>query len=209
MILKERMSFHWFSSNSEAEATWFSLILWPHKTSNKYHLYLCINSGSSLWYFWYRYQKSTSDFGAPSSSDLPDSKSHYKNDNMVDFLDSFFDHFGAKYLVLSPLIPSKWENLALLSLYTFWGKCVYFSIYNDVFLTYFFFMISCRILCKNIIVNFIIQQLKNKHTFLKKYTNWAKLSSLVLTEREDTKPDILHNSVVFPQQNKNVTNSSS
>ena len=28
---------------------------------------------------------------------------------------------------------------------------------------------------KNIIVNFIIQKLKSKHTSFKKYTNWAKL----------------------------------
>ena len=49
---------------------------------------------------------------------------------------------------------------------------------------------------QNIIVNVIIQQLKNKHIFLKKYTNWAKLSSLVLTEQEETKPDISHLSVV-------------
>ena len=34
-------------------------------------------------------------------------------------------------LFLSPLVLSKSENLALLSLYTFWGKCVYFSILND------------------------------------------------------------------------------
>ena len=39
----------------------------------------------------------------------------------------------------------------------------------------------------DMIVNFIIQKLKNKHTFLKKYTNWAKLSSLILTEQEETK----------------------
>ena len=32
--------------------------------------------------------------------------------------------------VFSPLVPSKRENLALLSLYTFWGKCVYFSIFE-------------------------------------------------------------------------------
>ena len=31
---------------------------------------------------------------------------------------------------LSPLVLSKRENLALLSLYTFWGKCVYFSIFE-------------------------------------------------------------------------------
>ena len=39
---------------------------------------------------------------------------------------------------------------------------------------------------QNIIVNFSIQKLKNKHTFLKKLPNWAKLSSLVLREREET-----------------------
>ena len=58
-------------------------------------------------------------------------------------------------------LPSKWENLALLSLYTFWGKCVYHSkIYNYV--------------KQNIIVNFIIQKLKNEYTFLKKYTKGDK-----------------------------------
>ena len=40
---------------------------------------------------------------------------------------------------------------------------------------------------QNTIVNSIIQKLKNKHTFLKKYTNWGKLSSLILTEQEETK----------------------
>ena len=40
---------------------------------------------------------------------------------------------------------------------------------------------------QNIIVNFIIQKLKNKHTFPKKSKNWGKLSSLNFTEREETK----------------------
>ena len=31
---------------------------------------------------------------------------------------------------LSPLVLSNWEKLALLSLYTFWGKSVYFSIFE-------------------------------------------------------------------------------
>ena len=35
-------------------------------------------------------------------------------------------------------------------------------------------------------MNFIIQKLKNKHTFLKKLPNWAKLSSLILREQEET-----------------------
>ena len=48
------------------------------------------------------------------------------------------------------------------------------------------------IMSKNIIVNFIIQKLKSKHTSLKKYTNWAKLIyfSLVLREREEEKNQI-------------------
>ena len=45
---------------------------------------------------------------------------------------------------------------------------------------------------QSIIENFIIEKLKNKHTFLKKHTNWAKLSSLVLTEWEKKKLDISH-----------------
>ena len=35
-VSKKRRSFHWFSRNSELEATWVSLISWPHKMSNKY-----------------------------------------------------------------------------------------------------------------------------------------------------------------------------
>ena len=36
--------------------------------------------------------------------------------------------------------------------------------------------ISCVNVKKTIILNFIIQKLKSKHTSLKKYTNWAMLS---------------------------------
>ena len=39
---------------------------------------------------------------------------------------------------------------------------------------------------QNIIANFIIQKLKNKHTFLKNYTNWSKL------RQRRQKPDISH-----------------
>ena len=35
-ISKKRRLFHWFSRNSELEATWISLIGWPHKTSSIY-----------------------------------------------------------------------------------------------------------------------------------------------------------------------------
>ena len=35
MILKKKRSFFWFLSNSEVEATWTSLIGWPHKTSSE------------------------------------------------------------------------------------------------------------------------------------------------------------------------------
>ena len=40
---------------------------------------------------------------------------------------------------------------------------------------------------QNIIVHFIIQKLKNKHTFLKKACKLRKLNPLILTEREDSK----------------------
>ena len=40
---------------------------------------------------------------------------------------------------------------------------------------------------QNIIVHFIIQKLKIKHTFLKKYKKLRKLNPLNLTEREETK----------------------
>ena len=54
-----------------------------------------------------------------------------------------------------------------LSLYIFWGKCVYFSIlelWNSQF---------CQ---KNSFGTFIFQKLKSKNTSLKKYTNWAQLT---------------------------------
>ena len=96
---------------------------------------------------------------------------------------------------LSPLVLSKWENLSFLSLYTFWGKCVYFSIfewYNSQLCQTkhnceFYYSKIYNCVKQNIIVYFIFQKLKNKHTFPKEYTNWAKLSSLNLTEREETK----------------------
>ena len=43
--------------------------------------------------------------------------------------------------------------------------CLFFKFLSDKIYNYVLF---------DIIVNFIIQKLKNKHIFLKKYTNWAK-----------------------------------
>ena len=45
-----------------------------------------------------------------------------------------------------------------------------------------------------VLLNFIIQELKSKHTSLKKYTNWAQLIyfSLVFREREEKKSNISH-----------------
>ena len=43
------MSFHQYSSNSEVEATWASLIGWPHKTSNIYiKLLICFSCQVSI-----------------------------------------------------------------------------------------------------------------------------------------------------------------
>ena len=52
----------------------------------------------------------------------------------------------------------------------------------------------------------IIQKLKNKHTFPKKYINWAKLRNLNLTEWEETKiryiaPNLVYNVTTIFIQN--------
>ena len=44
----------------------------------------------------------------------------------------------------------------------------------------------------NIIVHFIIQKLKNTHTFLKNIQSEKAEEPLILTERERQKPDISH-----------------
>ena len=41
-ISKQWRSFHWFSLNSELEATWINLIGWPHKASILEHAYAVI-----------------------------------------------------------------------------------------------------------------------------------------------------------------------
>ena len=46
-------------------------------------------------------------------------------DSLPEFKPQFPDSWVRNIWFLSPLVLSKWENLAL---YTFWGKCVYFSI---------------------------------------------------------------------------------
>ena len=62
----------------------------------------------------------------------------------------------------------RYKYLVCLSLYIFWGKCVFtFQFLNDESAKWNFF---------DIIVNFNFQKLKNKHTSLKKYTNWDRLS---------------------------------
>ena len=98
---------------------------------------------------------------------------------------------GAEYLFFSPLVPSKqdknilsFSQLVLLSLYIFWLKCVYVSIFG---------WWECQVdFCE-----FYLQKLKSKHTSLKKYTNWTKLNettlvyfSLVLREQEEKKTNI-------------------
>ena len=86
--------------------------------------------------------------------------------------------FGAEYLVfVSPRSLktrekyTNWDKLVCLSLYIFWGKCVNFSIFE---------WWKCQMDFFDTIVNFIIEISKSKHTSLKKYTNWDKLSSFSL-----------------------------
>ena len=52
---------------------------------------------------------------------------------------------------------------------------------------------------KNISVNFISPKLKYKQTFHKKYTKWAKLSSLVFRDKRRDKNKI-HNFGQFPSE---------
>ena len=72
---------------------------------------------------------------------------------------------GAKYLVLSPLLPSKPEkNVSDCSVYIFFGESVFtFQFLNAKIHNY--------VKKNHIFVNSIIQKLKSKHTFLKKYKN--------------------------------------
>ena len=64
---------------------------------------------------------------------------------------------------LSPLVLSKWEDLAFSVCMLFEESVFIFQFLNDKMHNY---------VKQNIIINFIIQKLKNKHTLLKKYTNW-------------------------------------
>ena len=96
------------------------------------------------------------------------------------------DDSGPKYLgfFYSRFLKTREKYISfgqfLLSLYILWGKFLNDEIHNYV--------------KKTIIVNFIIQKLKSKHTSLKKYTNWAKLIhfSFFLREWEEKKPNISH-----------------
>ena len=57
----------------------------------------------------------------------------------------------------------KMRGFSFLSFHAFWGKWVYFSIFEYKIHSYDLF---------DIIVHFIIEKLKYKHTFLKKSRNW-------------------------------------
>ena len=86
---------------------------------------------------------------------------------------------GAKYLVFVSSRSLKTRELSFAQFVYFLRKvCLFFN----------FWMIKFTIMYVlfDIIVNLIIQILKQT-PFLQKYTNWAKLISLVLTEREETK----------------------
>ena len=73
------------------------------------------------------------------------------------------DLFGGKYLVFVSSHSVKMRGFSFLSWYNFLEKCVYYSIFEKI------------------TVNFTIKKSKNKHTFLKKYTNWE---NQVLSPRE-------------------------
>ena len=89
---------------------------------------------------------------------------------------------GAKYLVFVSSRSVKLRELSFAQFVDFfWESVCFFQFWNDKIHNY---------VKENIIVNFILQELKNKHTFSKKSTNWAKLSFLNLTEREEKKSDI-------------------
>ena len=107
------------------------------------------------------------DFGQPTQKESIDHEKASSFCPMLSVFESFKKILGhfirvskvGNICFLSPLVSSIQEYLALLSLYVLF----------------------------DIIVNFTIQKLKNKHIFIKKYTNWAKLNFLILTEREETK----------------------
>jgi hypothetical protein len=63
---------------------------------------------------------------------------------------------------------------------------------------------------KTIIVHFIIQKLKNKHTFFKNIQTEKAEEPLILTEREETKtryfpPRSMLGKIVFHISNKKIT----
>ena len=64
---------------------------------------------------------------------------------------------------LYPLVLSNWEDLAF-------SVCIIFE--ESVFIFQFLNDKMHKCIKQNIIVHFIIQKLKNKHTFLKKHANW-------------------------------------
>jgi hypothetical protein len=68
--------------------------------------------------------------------------------------------------------------LSFLSLYIFEENVFIFQFLNDKIHSYVVF---------DIIVHFIIQKLKNKHTFLKTIQTEKAEEPLILTEREETK----------------------
>ena len=88
-----------------------------------------------------------------------------------------FCALGAKYLVFVSSRFVKTRELCTV--------CILFE--ESVFIFQFLYEQIHNYFKQNIIVNFIIKKLKNKHTFLKKYTYWAKLSSLFSTEQEEKK----------------------
>ena len=94
---------------------------------------------------------------------------------------------GIHIWFLSPLVPSKQEKNISVCIF-FEGSVFPFQFLNNEIYNY---------VKKTLIVNFWMIKLKSKHTSLKKYTNWAKLTyfSLVLREREEKNKQIFRSLV--------------
>ena len=111
-------------------------------------------------------------------------------------LHDFFNCFSCKLLNFSFLSSIFWSLWCEIS-----GFCLLSFPQNER--TY--LCSVCILIEESVFVFQLLKKLKNKDPFLKKYSNWARPSSLVLTEEEETKnryfaPKTVHNhfKLAFP-----------